>query len=156
VEAEPGIHVSELADRVGLSWRTTAYHLGVLQRSRLIHVDKQSRERRAFPAGIPPRHRQWLAAVRLDHATDVLRLLLADPRQSVPALSRRMGYSEKVVRRHLTNLAEAGLVERQGTLRPLYGIDRSAAPTLVQWLRGDDRGGALQPLGDGLDPRRDD
>jgi predicted transcriptional regulator len=135
VEAHPGIHVADLAERTGLSWHTTAYHLRVLVRSRLVLLDKGGRERRAFPAGLPPRHRQWLAALQAEEAAEVLRALFDDPRQSVPVLSRRMGYSEKVVRRHVAHLTQAGLVQRLGQLRPVYEPSRAAQPALAEWLR---------------------
>jgi predicted transcriptional regulator len=120
VAREPGIHVSELAQRIGVSWHTTAYHLGVLAKSRSVLLEKGGRERRVFPAGMPSHHRRWLVALRSEEAAEVLRLLLKDPRQSVPVLSRRMGFSEKIVRRQVARLAEAGLVDRLGELRPVY------------------------------------
>jgi predicted transcriptional regulator len=152
VQAEPGIHVSQLADRLGLSWHTIAYHLRMLETTRDIVLEKEGRERRAYPAGISYVHRRWLAGLRTARAADVLRSLLDDPRQTVPALSRRMGYSEKVVRRQVANLAEAGLLERHGKLRPVYELSREAAPELADWLRrGPDRG----PLPPPPPPHRD-
>lgn len=127
VQANPGIHVSELAERLHVSWHTAAYHLGVLARLRLVQLEKNGRERRVFPMGVPPRHRQWLAALRDEDAAEVLRILLRDPRLSVPVLSRRMGFSEKIVRRQVERLAEAGLVERRGQLRPVYEPSPQAA-----------------------------
>lgn len=135
IQADSGIHVAELAKRAGLSWHTTMYHLRILQRRRLVEVEKGDRERRAFPAGLPATHRAWLAALRVGDAAEVLRLLQQDPRQSIPGLSRRMGYSEKVVRRQIANLAQAGLVQRRGQLRPVYELNRAAEPALTDWLR---------------------
>jgi predicted transcriptional regulator len=147
VQADPGLHISLVAERTGLSWHTTMYHLKLLERRRLVQVDKGGRERRAFPAGLPAVHRTWLAAMRLAEAGDVLRLLLRDPRQSIPGLSRRMGHSEKVVRRQMAHLAEAGLVHRRGQMRPVYEVSRAAAPELAEWLR------SRRP-GDGVEERR--
>jgi predicted transcriptional regulator len=149
VQADPGIHVSLLAERVGLSWHTTMYHLRVLDRRRLVQVDKSDRERRAFPRGVPPVHRAWLAALRGDEAAEVLRLLMEDPRQTIPALSRRMGHSEKVVRRQVANLAEAGLVQRRGQMRPVYELSRAAEPELAEWLRKRDQTGPHEPSSSG-------
>lgn len=135
VQDEPGIHVSEIADRLGISWHTVGYHLGILARSRVVQLEKGGRERRVFPMGIPPRHRQWLAALRTEQAAEVLRILLRDPRLSVPVLSRRMGFSEKIVRRQVERLAEAGLVERRGELRPVYQPSQQAAASHeARWL----------------------
>ena len=135
VQGDPGLHVSLLAQQAGLSWHATIYHLRVLERQGLVQVEKGGRERRAFPTGVPDVHRAWLAAMRLGEAVDVLRALMQDPRQSIPDLSRRMGHSEKVVRRQVANLAQAGLVQRHGQLRPVYEVNRAAEPDLAGWLR---------------------
>lgn len=72
-----------------------------------------------------------------------------------------MGYSEKVVRRQVANLANAGLVERRGELRPVYAPHPAARNEIGPLLRG--RGalpdGPRQPrdeTGLGLDPRLQD
>jgi predicted transcriptional regulator len=134
VREDPGIHISLLAKKAGLSWQTTRYHLRILAAHGLVQVDKGGRERRAFPLGVSTTHRSWLAALRTDEAAQVLRLLLADPGQTIPALSRRMGHSEKVVRRQIANLSQAGLVQRRGHLRPLYE-PAVHSPDLAAWLR---------------------
>lgn len=150
VAAEPGIHVSELAQRLGISWHTVGYHLGVLARGGLLILEKRGRERRVFLVGIPPRHRQWLAALRTEEAAEVLRILLRAPRLSVPVLSRRMGFSEKIVRRQMERLSDAGLVERRGELRPVYEPSPLAAgPPEARWL---ERQLGLAPLGEGHGP----
>jgi DNA-binding IclR family transcriptional regulator len=136
VRQDPGIHVSLLAKRAGLSWQTTRYHLRILQTQGLVQVDKGGRERRAFPLGVSTTHRSWLAALRTGEAAQVLRLLLTEPGQTIPALSRRMGHSEKVVRRQIANLSQAGLVQRKGHLRPLYE-PAIHSPDLAAWLRSE-------------------
>lgn len=142
VRQDPGIHVSLLAKRAGLSWQTTRYHLKILASQGLVQIDKGGRERRAFPLGVSTTHRSWLAALRTGEAAQVLRLLLADPGQTIPALSRRMGHSEKVVRRQIANLSNAGLVQRKGHLRPMYE-PAVHSPDLAEWLRSEseDAGG---------------
>lgn len=157
IDAEPGIHVSELADRLGISWHTAAYHLGVLDKAHLVQLEKGERERRAYPVGIPPRHRQWLAALRTEQAAEVLRVLLEDPRLSVPGISRRMGYSEKIVRRQVARLAEAGLVQRHGSLRPVYEPSPQAATAVEAFgLDRRARAGTGPEAAPGLGPGLDD
>lgn len=46
IEDDPGVHVSELAQTLGVAWHTVAYHLGVLAEEGRISVDKGGRERR--------------------------------------------------------------------------------------------------------------
>lgn len=138
VAADPGIHVSELGERTGLSWHTIAYHLQILRRTHAVLVEKGRRERRVFPTEMPPGHRAWLAALRGDRAHEVLRLLLDDPQQGITSLSRRMGFSEKIVRCQVARLAEAGLVARRGHVAPVYEINPAAVHEVKGWLR--DRG----------------
>jgi DNA-binding transcriptional ArsR family regulator len=134
VLADPGLSVAELAARANLTWRSTAYHVRLLQRAKAVEVEQGGRTRRVFPAGLPVKHRQWLSALRIGEASEVLRLLIAEPNQTIPGLSRRLGYSDKVVRRQVANLAEAGLLERRGSLRPVYDLNPVAAPEISSWL----------------------
>jgi len=138
VRQDPGIHVAELARRVGLPWRTTSFHLAALERQGALVSYRRDRERHLFPAGVPDLHRDWLAALRSDNAQEVLHLLSDCPWQSIPQISRRTGFSQKVVRRQIANLVEAGLVQRRGTLRPEYDPIVGEAE-LARWL---DRAGA--------------
>ena len=151
IQAEPGIHVAELAQRLAVSWHTAAYHLGVLVKTRVVQLEKGDRERRAYPAGISARHRQWLAALRADQAVEVLRNLMEGTPLSVPVLSRRMGFSEKIVRRHVERLADAGLLQRRGELRPVYEANPNLEATDDRpWL---ERRLGLASLGEGLRPK---
>ncbi|MEA3165248.1 MAG: hypothetical protein QOJ26_92 [Thermoplasmata archaeon] len=134
VEEDPGIHVSEIADRVGRSWHTTAHHLALLQRAGKVAVEKAGRDRRVFPAGIPARHRRWLAAMRVGQSRAIVRALLDGSRLNVPELSHRLGCSEKVVRRRISDLVRAGLVGRIGTWHPVYEVKRSDALQVASLL----------------------
>jgi predicted transcriptional regulator len=147
VQTDPGVHVSELVARTGLSWHTVAYHLRILVRQHAVAVEKENRERRVFPAGIPALQRAWLAALRGPRAAEVLRMVAGQPGLGISALSRRIGFSEKIVRRQVANLARAGLLERRGQLRPVYEVSARAAPDLAPLLR-DGLHRPPDPLGD--------
>jgi DNA-binding transcriptional ArsR family regulator len=129
VERDPGIHVTEIAERTGLSWHTTAYHLAILRRASKVTIQRTGRDQCVFAKGIPVRQRRWFVATRSGQAREILRILLDERLQSVAALSRRTGVSAKVVRRRVQHLEEAGLVVRSGTWRPVYGI-KSDVPLL--------------------------
>jgi predicted transcriptional regulator len=140
VREDPGLNTSLLAQRVGLSWHTTIYHVLVLQRRHQVETELAGRERRVFPAGIPDLHRGWLAVLRNPNAADVLRLMLHGERHSIPELSLRSGRSHKVIRRQIANLVSAGLVQRHGKMRPEYALatpDSEVEP----WLRRAGEGG---------------
>ena len=147
VRQDPGIHVTEISDRTGLSWHTTAYHLGILERSGMLAVEKVGRDRCVFPKGVPARQRPWLVALRAGQAVDILRVLFDEPRQDVPELARRVGRSEKVVRRRLADLEEAGVLHRVGTWRPVYEVKPSNAKPVAALVRQQARRRPSQRLG---------
>lgn len=127
VEEEPGIHMTVLAARSGLSWHATAYHVRILERLGLVESGRGGRDRRVFPAGLSASHRAALVAARTERALDVLRILLDVAPQGVATISRRMGCSPKVVRRAMAALQAAQLVQQSGSWRPTYLPDRAAA-----------------------------
>lgn len=127
VNAEPGIHTSDISTRLGLAWSTVAYHLRVLVHERRLSIVKELRERRAFPTDTPDFCRSWLGALRDDDASKVLDALLERSGQTVPELSARLGFTHKIVRRCLTNLEDVELVNRRGNLRPVFDAVLEAA-----------------------------
>lgn len=148
VHGEPGIHTLEISTRLGLAWSTVAYHLRVLTRERRVSVVKELRERRAFPPETPARYRRWLSTLRDDEATKVLEALLERPGQSVSELSSHLGFTPRIVRRCLTNLKNAEIIDRRGNLRPVYEAREKTASQLVLRQRPPIR----ETLGQNLEP----
>ena len=120
VAASPGINVRQLCQRLELAWSTVAYHLGVLRHRQAIHVVKDGRDLQLFAGDVPQGVRSALRVLRDDDAERVLAEVLANPNQGVYGLSASLGMSHKVVRKHLTRLRDAGLVEKLGEYRPRY------------------------------------
>ncbi|HJQ92764.1 MAG TPA: hypothetical protein VJ874_00595 [Candidatus Thermoplasmatota archaeon] len=125
--------MTQIAERTALSWNTILYHLRILKRTGQVDVHKDGRDRAVFPNGVPPRQRLWMLALRDDQARAVLHTLLESP-QNVPALSRRLGYTEKVVRGRLLAFAKAGLLRKHGRWRPLYEVARADLEAIVTLL----------------------
>jgi PAS domain-containing protein len=135
VQADPGIHVTQIAERTALSWHTTLYHLRILKRAGQVDVHKDGRDRAVFPKGVPVRQRRWVVALRDDQARKVLRILMTSA-QNVPAMSRQLGSTEKVVRCRLRSLVKAGLLRQRGRWRPLYEVPRADAGPIATLLAG--------------------
>jgi PAS domain-containing protein len=100
-----------------------------------VKLEKGGRERVAFPQGVPATHRRWLLAMRTFEAREVLRALLDDPGQSVPALSRRLDRSGKVIRGAIAALVRAGILYKVGWWRPVYALKLSDAGQMASLLR---------------------
>jgi PAS domain-containing protein len=139
VRRDPGLPVAEIAERARLSWHTTAYHLGILDGAGKVVIEKVGRDRSVFPPNVPAQQRRWVAALRVDQARQLLRLLMADPRQDIPALARHMGCTEKVVRRRIEHLAQTGLVERIGNWRPVFQVRTVGSRHIAALLLAQDR-----------------
>lgn len=130
VRGEPGIHTLEISKRLDLAWSTVAYHLRVLTKERRLSIVKELRERRAFPMETPDFCRGWLSTLRDEDASKVLGALLERPGQSVPELSQHLGFTHKIVRRCLTNLEDAEIVDRRGSMRPVFDVNSETAKRL--------------------------
>lgn len=136
VRTSPGIHVAELAKRLGLSWHTTAYHLQVLRAAGELALDKHGRDHHAFPNGLSAKDRHRMALLWPDQAKDLLASLLACRWLTIQGLAERLGWSERRVQRQVGRLVEGGLVERIGDWRPLFCVRAAEARPLARLLDG--------------------
>lgn len=116
----PGIHVSEISVRLGLAWSTVDYHVRQMERKSIIDLQKDSRELRAFPRGLPSHERAWLVALRDDDACRILRTLLERPDLGITSLSAGLDLSKKVIKHHLGIFVDTGLLRREGEFRPRF------------------------------------
>lgn len=128
----PGIHLSEIRDRLGLAWSTVDYHVRRLDRERLVIVKKESRELRVFPHGLPSTERAWIIALRDDNACRILRTVLERPDLGIASLSQDLDLSKKVIKHHLNNFVDSGLLRREGEFRPRFKPE----PGMQEWLAG--------------------
>lgn len=130
IHRQPGVHKSALCEATGLAWGTVDYHLRMLARGGLVSAQPAGRATRLFPALLLARQREQLAALAEPPASRIAALLRRSPGQGNQALSQRLDLSSKVVRRHLLRLVSEGLVEREGTRRPVYRLRAEAEPLL--------------------------
>ena len=115
VEAQPGIHVSELGRRLGLGRNQLDHHLRKLQASGVVKLIPSGGYTCVFLAASAD-HAVMAAAgaVKAEGARRVLELALAHPGISVREVARQAGLSPGTVAHHLRRLREAGLVGEWG------------------------------------------
>jgi len=123
ISDEPGIHKSELCRELNLGWGTINHHLRILEGRNEIEIEPGSRESRIFPADVPSRHKRWLALLRDDTNAAIVEFLAGAGALPVPEVAAALNRSTKVVRRHLTLLGQAGLVQQDG--RAYRAADRA-------------------------------
>lgn len=113
VQAEPGLSLSEVAQRAGLSWGATVHHLAVLRRSGLVVSLRHGRYRRWFASGASePERRVQVAQLRNAVSARVADLVAQRPGLSQKQLADALGMTPQAVHWHLARLAQAGLVQR--------------------------------------------
>ncbi|MES2153854.1 MAG: ArsR family transcriptional regulator [bacterium] len=125
VRRSPGVTKSELARLLGLGWGTISHHLAFLESQGIVAAFPVGKGVRLYPAGRPEAR---LLAVLSDGPGAALTALLAHrPGQTLSDLSRGLGISRKIVRRHLGQLGREGLVGEAGMHRRRYFLHEGAA-----------------------------
>jgi predicted transcriptional regulator len=122
IEGDPGVHKSALCRELGLGWGTVCYHVRVLGESGHINAFTHGREVFLFPGRVAEQQMRWIAALREDVGKHILDELGQQPGSRLKDLSESLGRSRKVIRRHLTLLDEAGLVDRRGQHQARYSL----------------------------------
>lgn len=123
IQADPGIGLHEIADRLGIPRSTVVYHVRVLRQQGLIVSHRFSRRQALFPTEITSGH----AAERVFRLRDpryrrLIELLEKEPRLHQVELARRLGLSQPQVSRLLRALVDLHLVPaRNGTHGPGLG-----------------------------------
>lgn len=113
VRAEPGIHLSDLVRRSGLGWGAALYHLGVLEKNRVLVAHDEGGFKRYFANGMHPREEmRRLVALRHEAAKALFDAVQAGPGRNGRELAATLGLSPSTLARASERLEEAGLVRR--------------------------------------------
>lgn len=114
VRTEPGIHLSDLVRRSGLGWGAALYHLGVLEKNRMLVAHDEGGFKRYFANGMHrPAEMQRLVALRHGAARALFDAVVAAPGRSGRELSDHLGLSPSTLARASERLEDAGLVRRE-------------------------------------------
>ncbi len=114
VTADPGVHVRELARRVGGGWGIFRTHLRMLEAAGYVRTTREGYYSSVFPAGAAPESGA-IAPVRSATARAILAMVPEDGRAvDASAIVTELRLSRQLVRYHLRGLAAGGhvLVER--------------------------------------------
>lgn len=130
VDKNPGIHKSKLSRLSGLSWGSINHHLKILRRAGNLVVQKQRHRAIIFPAGTPPELMRFIAMLGRPDRPDLVDYVRQNPGQGVQSMSRHYGVSRKIIRRHLAQLEDIGLIVRSEDYRPKF-FARSEARSLL-------------------------
>jgi len=116
--ATPGAHFSKLRDDLQLGTGEAQHHIRRLLDAGAITSVRDGDYRRFFVAGrFPEFERAALSALRRETPRRLLVELLREPGLSGAALADRLDVSRATVSRTTSDLAEAGLLDRDGGLR---------------------------------------
>lgn len=116
IEAEPGIHLRELARRTGQAEGALRHHLALLQQAGKLRAVRGPRYLCYFPLGGAAVDRQRAAAAPLlksDVARRLLERCAAEPGQSGQRLARELGVTPGAVTYHVQRLSAAGLLQQR-------------------------------------------
>lgn len=131
VRAEPGIHLSDLVRRCGLGWGAALYHLGVLEKSRVLVAHAEGGFKRYYANGAHGRAEMVrFAALRHDSARVLLEAVQSQPGRSGRELSQSLRLSSSSLARATGRLEGAGLLRRERAgRRVLYFPTEGVAET---------------------------
>lgn len=127
VDQNPGIHKSRLSRLSGLSWGSINHHLQVLRRTGGLIVQKQRHRAVIFPGGTPPEQMRFVAMLGRPDRPDLVDYVRQNPGQGVQSMSQHYGVSRKIIRRHLAQLEDVGLIVRSEDYRPKFFLRGDAS-----------------------------
>jgi predicted transcriptional regulator len=111
VTADPGLFLSELAERLDTSLSTVRHHVRVLEDESLLTSEKINGKRRYYPISIEDP--QLVAALGESATASVLDTLSRLGPASGTELADALDRDPSTVSHHLSRLADAGLIERE-------------------------------------------
>lgn len=114
LERAPGLHVAELARRLGLTWNGTLHHLRDLEAAGIVTSAWEGRRRVCFTGSASPEAVRRLRALTSPSAVRIAREVLRSPNVTIGELAARAELSRRVVYHHVQKFREVGLVRAAG------------------------------------------
>lgn len=110
VEAQPGIHLKEIARQTGMAWGQTQHHVGKLVQASALVAKPTSGYTCYFPKGVDRNVMGVAHVLKADGARRLLEHVAATTGLSMGQLARAAGLTESTAHYHLKKLEAAGLV----------------------------------------------
>lgn len=136
VETYPGLHLRELAREAGISEALAGYHLDRLEEADHVRSETEGGFRRFYPVDAPgptAKERELLNLLRRAVPLEVVVFLLEEGASSHGEVTDQTGLAKSTVSYHLSNLAEAGIVERDDEGRFALADPRGIERLLLRW-----------------------
>lgn len=113
IRADPGITPPQLQELTGAGWSTVVYHLGVLEKNKLVSSLIDGRHKRFFPyENVNWSDRGRIAVLKNEQSRHLYEMILQEPGVGPSDLSSRVGVSRSTIYWHVERLEKAGLVGR--------------------------------------------
>lgn len=131
IKADPGVSPPELAKHVGVVWSTLVYHLGVLEKNKMVSSLIDGRHKRFFPTeSVDWSRRGQLAALRNQRTKLLYDLVRDEPGIGRGVLAQRIGVTIPAALWHLDRLRAAGLVgqDREGRKVRYFANEAGGGP----------------------------
>ncbi len=122
IQSNPGCTKAELCRMTDLSWGAVAHHVRHCIRLGRVRSIKTDRKVFLYLANV---HADQMALMRLlrNHLVQrLVREVQGQPGTGINALSKRLDASRKVIRRHLSELVFADVMERSSDYRPKFRV----------------------------------
>lgn len=114
VQGGPGISLTDIAQRTGLGWGATVYHLERLEKGGFLSSEKSGAKRCFFPVGAVARDaRAPLATLREEQLRVVATYVHERPGTTQGEMADALGISASAASKQVTKLESAGLVLRE-------------------------------------------
>jgi len=121
IEKFPGLHFRELQRRLEMPVGSLQYHLGQLEKEKLVIVKKDGEYSRYYPVGlISERERFLLKHLRHKQMRRVCLLLLQKKKASHKQIAEYIGLSPATTSWYLSKMLESGLVTKNKRGRQSY------------------------------------
>lgn len=136
VQANPGIHVSELARRSGTGWGTAVHHLDKLESGRLLVTRKVNNQKCYFENGgkVSRQDMAVAGAVRKDKAALITTYIESHPMATQKMVCEALDMSPALTSFHVRKLANLGVLEvvrrgKETLLATTQALRRVTQPT---------------------------
>jgi len=114
IQANPGVHASELSRQVGAGWGTITHHLDKLEKGKLVTTRRVNNQKCYFEDGgkVSSQDMAVASAVRGDSAAHITTFVATHPMTSQKAMAEQLGMSAALASFHVKKLVGIGVLEK--------------------------------------------
>jgi predicted transcriptional regulator len=114
IQANPGVHASELSRKVGVGWGTITHHLDKLERARLVTTRRVNNQKCYFEDGgkVSSQDMAIASAVRGDSAGQITTYVQSHPMTSQKMMAAELGMSAALASFHVKKLVGIGVLDK--------------------------------------------